>query len=616
MSTYDNPYHHDNVYGHVIALLSGHGERRGGLHLDVGCSLGPIAEHVRDGLNREYIGFDIDAGALAELGRRGFRTQALDLSDIAGAEATLTQVIGGRPVASLSIIDTLEHVAEPEKVVAMLRRIADAHSAPLAVSVPNVAHRDVGFKLAFGRWDYTKTGLLDHTHLRGFTRTGLQRMMHSAGWHLVASKDVQRNRSDQYFPRYHPALAEGTHLHRTLSAIRAGVDDTATVNQFVGLYLPGHQGAPLEFTDDHGEAAQPFLSVVTRTQGKRLDTLRDVLLCLSAQTDQDFEVLVIGHKLSPEGVLGVERVIEDTNETIRGRIRLVKVDDGNRTRPLNVGFGEAKGQYIAILDDDDIVMGHWVEEFRKLAERSPGRVLRARTVAQTWQPVHTSHGSPTVRAVGGMEDRYPKQFDFLQHLVENATPPVSIAFPAASFHDMGIVFDESLTTTEDWDFFMRTANVCDVASGGEITSVYRLWKKAESSYTMHSAEEWQANHHAIWRKFDQLPLLLAAGSATRLRQMVQDWNRTHRGVNGPLPDPVLEEDRYANALREQVHTMLNSRTWALGSPVRAIAALMGRRRSSPMLWAMNTPELEGYLAALRSSRSWRFAEKVKRLLGQ
>src|SRR5688572_24374818 len=110
-----------------------------------------------------------------------------------------------------------------------------------------------------------------------------------------------------------------------------------------------------------------------------------------------------------------------------------------------------------------------------------------------------------------------------------------------------------------------------------------------------------------------MPLLLAPGGATRIRQMVQDWNRVNRGQHGPLPDPLLEEHRYANALREQIHATMNSRTWALGWPVRAVAALMGRKQASPMLWAMTPAELENYQARLQASKSWRFASKLKRL---
>ena len=217
MNTYDNPYFHDNVYGHVISLLSAHGENRDGLHIDIGCSLGPIAEHVRDELGRSYIGLDIDADALAQLGARGFQTQTLDLSDTDAAQATLERLIGERKVASMSIIDTLEHVAEPEQVVAMLRRISEAHCAPLVVSVPNVAHRDVGFKLAFGRWDYTLTGLLDHTHLRGFTRASLQAMMRGAGDLPAAQPAGRRHRPGRPgpgSPRRRPPARRGRWARR------------------------------------------------------------------------------------------------------------------------------------------------------------------------------------------------------------------------------------------------------------------------------------------------------------------------------------------------------------------------------------------------------------------
>ena len=38
--------------------------------------------------------------------------------------------------------------------------------------------------------------------------------------------------------------------------------------------------------------ARPFLSIITRTQGRRPHTLTEVLVCLTAQTDTDFELLL------------------------------------------------------------------------------------------------------------------------------------------------------------------------------------------------------------------------------------------------------------------------------------------------------------------------------------
>ena len=48
------------------------------------------------------------------------------------------------------------------------------------------------------------------------------------------------------------------------------------------------RGESIDFADD-----APFLSVVMRTQGKRTNALKEALLCLNAQTDQDFEVIVM-----------------------------------------------------------------------------------------------------------------------------------------------------------------------------------------------------------------------------------------------------------------------------------------------------------------------------------
>jgi hypothetical protein len=419
--------------------------------------------------------------------------------------------------------------------------------------------------------------------------------------------------SDQHFPSMHPAVASATALHGFLAHVRDQADGNGRVNQFIRAWLPGPSiGAGHVRADTQDKA--PFLSVVTRTQGRRLDTLRDVLLCLSAQSDPDFEVCVIGHKMTDDARLAVERLIEDTNADLRQRIRLIKVDTGNRTRPLNVGFREARGDYVAILDDDDIVFGHWVEEFRKLADSQPGTVLRATNVAQNWQPVRTTVGTQSVRAVGSPTLCYPSTFDHLDHLVENATPPVSLAFPRAAFADMHIEFDETLTTTEDWDFLMRTAAVCGVASTTEITSIYRHWDGAESSQTVHSQQEWLDNHHTIWRKLDAVPLLLGPGSATRVRQLVSDWQARHKGRRGPAPDAVLEVDQYEDALRSDIHALLNSRTWRLTAPLRLPSALLGRQASYPMLWAMHGPELESCKRNILHSRSYRVAGKIKRLL--
>jgi SAM-dependent methyltransferase len=423
MALYDNPYFSDNVYGHLRSLLERVGSPRGGIHLDVGCGFGRVAEVLRDELGLTYLGVDLDGDALGSLRERGFEAIAIDLRNLKAAQEAIETVVAGRSLSSLSILDTLEHLAEPGDALQLLYSIARPRQCPLVVSVPNAAHSDVGFKLAFGRWDYTSTGLLDRTHLRCFTEASITALARETGWHEVSRFDVVLEKSDQHFPALHPALAAGTSLNRMLTHLRAAVDEAGSTNQFVRAYLPGPVVAALdEGGEPRAEKTAPFLSVVTRTQGRRLQTLRDALLSMSAQTDQDFEVLVVGHRLDSDSQLAVERVIEDTHAQMRSKTRLIRVDHGNRTAPLNEGFGEARGRYVAILDDDDFVFANWVETFKDLAHRFPGRVLRVGAVAQTFELVTTQVGSPSVRATSGFERRFPKHFDLFEHLVENRSP--------------------------------------------------------------------------------------------------------------------------------------------------------------------------------------------------
>ena len=180
-------------------------------------------------------------------------------------------------------------------------------------------------------------------------------------------------------------------------------------------------------------SARPFLSIVTRTQGRRMGPFRDVTASLAAQTDTDFEWLVIGHRLSAEERRAIEREIGDCPAWLRDRTRLIEVADGNRTKPLNAGYAAAAGAYIVSLDDDDMPLGHWVETFHALAASDPGKLLRTVAVRQDVRAVRIME-EDGVRAEGTLENLFAPEFDFLEHLDVNQTPNLAVAFPRGIFH--------------------------------------------------------------------------------------------------------------------------------------------------------------------------------------
>jgi 2-polyprenyl-3-methyl-5-hydroxy-6-metoxy-1,4-benzoquinol methylase len=64
--------------------------------------------------------------------------------------------------------DILEHLADPTTVLLHYLKMLNDKGF-LLISVPNVAHVDIGLGLLDGKFNYTQEGILDNTHLKFFT---------------------------------------------------------------------------------------------------------------------------------------------------------------------------------------------------------------------------------------------------------------------------------------------------------------------------------------------------------------------------------------------------------------------------------------------------------------
>jgi glycosyltransferase involved in cell wall biosynthesis len=353
--------------------------------------------------------------------------------------------------------------------------------------------------------------------------------------------------------------------------------------------LPG-AGAPVQATSlgevlaRAGMDAPPlsegscFLTVVMRTQGRRLPCFAEALQSLADQTDRDFEVVVVRHRAESERTAGVDAVVAAQPAWLSERIRVLDLDTGARGAPLNLGFEAARGSYIVILDDDDLVLPAWVATFRALHDRLPGRALRAVALRQDAEAV-IEDGQTRAVAVGDPYEHWPSTFHLLDHLLMNGTPPMSIAFPRGVFHDLGERFDEELDTTEDWDFLLRAVTLVGVANSPTPTAHYRWWLANESSHALHDDAQWARNHDLVQRRLDDRVLLLPHGTVRRLQELVELPRIT-------LAEVTAERDQLAAAnieLGAQVATLkrrlarkrrqLRQQPPAAGKP-----GLFGRRR--------------------------------------
>ena len=272
------------------------------------------------------------------------------------------------------------------------------------------------------------------------------------------------------------------------------------------------------------ENESPFLSVVTRTQGNRPHALRELFLCLSAQSDMDFEVLLLGHDVSEENKQIVLGIIEEQVSELRDKINYIPVNGGTRTTPLNYGFAMSHGKYISILDDDDLVLDNWVENFRLGAKECEGRIIRAYSFTQDWLMLDESEGISGLRAQSAPKPTYCDEFDMLEQLNSNNCPTMSLAYPSYIFKKAGVMFDETLNTTEDWDYLMNAALLCGVYDTKEATSIYRLWENANNSHIEHDNNEWIKNHLDIQRKLIEKPVILLESDVKPFLKLLSEYD--------------------------------------------------------------------------------------------
>jgi len=299
-----------------------------------------------------------------------------------------------------------------------------------------------------------------------------------------------------------------------------GLIDTIAGREAIDPELASRLAAVREYLVAPDDAGRPFLTVLLRTQGKRIEPLKDALLSLAAQTDQDFEVVVLEHDATPANALLVREILARQPEEFASRIRLVEVLGGLRAKPLNEGVRIARGHYVAVYDDDDLIFANWVESFHSAARESDGRLLRAVVANQTVTPEPWPQGHPGFRTKSWPAAHYPATFDQLKHLLVNYSPFMSWAFPRSLFATYGIRFDEELTVCEDWDVILRGSLLCGVEEVQVLTAIYRRWEGGESSYTSHSTESWRASEQRVIDRIDENVMMMPPGSMQQMRRMV------------------------------------------------------------------------------------------------
>jgi 2-polyprenyl-3-methyl-5-hydroxy-6-metoxy-1,4-benzoquinol methylase len=97
----------------------------------------------------------------------------------------LSHDFGDEKFDCITFLDVLEHTETPENWLLHASRVL-AEDGSIIASIPNVGHWSVIADLLEGRWDYAPAGIHCVTHLRFFTRHGIEALFKRSGLHITA----------------------------------------------------------------------------------------------------------------------------------------------------------------------------------------------------------------------------------------------------------------------------------------------------------------------------------------------------------------------------------------------------------------------------------------------
>src|SRR6266480_3562261 len=199
--------------------------------LEFGCASGYMSQALRERRGATVVGVELDAEA-AQLAAA--YTERVLVGD--AEELDLEAELGAERFDAIVFADVLEHLRDP---AALLRRVRPlvADNGVIVASIPNVAHASVRLALLGGSFRYREQGLLDASHLRFFTREGVQDLFESSGY-LITQWLRRRLEVEETEIPVPPSVPEEARAWAT-------GDPEATTYQFVVCAVPSEPAAQL-----------------------------------------------------------------------------------------------------------------------------------------------------------------------------------------------------------------------------------------------------------------------------------------------------------------------------------------------------------------------------------
>jgi len=232
----------------------------------------------------------------------------------------------------------------------------------------------------------------------------------------------------------------------------------------------------------------PKVSVIIPTYN-RPDSLAETIQSVVDQTYSRLEIIVIN-----DGGIDVSNTLNPFKT--KREVKYIK-HDHNKGLPAarNTGIRFASGKYIAYLDDDDIFYPWHLDVLTNFLENSEFKVAfteacRAYQTKENGKYVITKRDTP-----------YAMDFNEDQILMNNIMPVICVMHDKSCLDEVGL-FDESLSSHEDWDLWIRMSRKFKFAHIKELTCEFRC-RNDGTNMTEGREKDFLKTMEIIYEKYNQ-----------------------------------------------------------------------------------------------------------------
>jgi len=145
--------------------------------IEFGCADGTNLRHFMKALNIER-GVGVDISNQAQLENNGISFYHTTIENFLEESKEKFDLV--------LLSDVLEHTYNPWKLLRKIKKLIN-NNGFLLISIPNIENLNYAGRFLSGNFYYEKTGLMDETHIRFFSKCTIEHYLTSAGYSVLRS---------------------------------------------------------------------------------------------------------------------------------------------------------------------------------------------------------------------------------------------------------------------------------------------------------------------------------------------------------------------------------------------------------------------------------------------